>query len=160
MPSKRLPKPIVLMGGKIELYRGDCCAILPKLAKGVEGWDHVLTDPPYEETIHKAKARKDYPRKLRNDGFAEPKAVSFASINKIRPIITPLMAGPCRGWMIAFCTPEGIAPWRDAIEDAKARYKRACFWIKTDAAPQFNGQGPAYAVEPFVTAWCGKGASR
>ncbi len=155
MAQGRLPKPIVLMGGRATIFRGDCTRIIATL----KGIDHIITDAPYEDTMHRAKAaaRK---RKLRTDGHAEPKPLKFTSIQKLRPIVTPQMVAVCAGWMLVFCTPEGIAPWRDAIEAAGARYKRACFWTKPDAAPQFNGQGPAYAVEPFVSAWCARSVSR
>ena len=70
------------------------------------------------------------------------------------------MVKVCKGWLAIFCTPEGVAPWRDSIETAGARYKRACIWNKPDSAPQFNGQGPAMGAEMFVTAWCGYGFSK
>lgn len=143
----------VTLAEGVELWLGDSTKILPQ----IESVDHVMCDPPYEDHMHVNKAEA---RGIRTDGYASPKAVRFASITKLRPIITPLMVERCKGWLIAFCTPEGIAPWRDAIEDAGARYKRACFWYKPDAAPQFNGQGPSFAVEAFVTAWCGSGVSR
>lgn len=139
--------------GSCDLILGDCLDLMP----GLGTFDHVITDPPYESHMHVAKANS---RGIRRDGYASPKPVDFASIDGIRERVTPMMVSACQGWLIAFCTPEGIAAWRDAIEDAGARYKRACFYYKIDGAPQFNGQGPAMAVEPFVTAWCGAGHSR
>ena len=145
-------KPESLFDGRIMLYRGDAIKIVRKLGLV----DHVICDPPYEETMHRAKTRR---AAVRLNGKRISGPVSFKSIGRVREQITPHLIDRCRGWFIAFCSPEGIAPWRDAIETAGARYKRACFWCKSDAAPQFNGQGPAYAVEPFVTAWCGRGVS-
>lgn len=139
-------------GEGFALYRGDCREILGCLSA-----DHVITDPPFEAHMHVSKQSA---RRVRTDGYKSPTPLDFASIDGVRETVTPLMVAACSGWMMAFCTPEGIAPWRDAIEAAGARYKRACFFCKTDSAPQFNGQGPAFAVEPFVTAWCGKGHSR
>jgi len=139
--------------GRITLLLGDSRELLPTVGKV----DHFITDPPYEAHMHAAKTGA---RGIRNDGYKSPAAVDFASIDGIREWATPLMKEACDGWLLAFCTPEGIAPWRDAIEAAGARYKRACFWFKPDGAPQFNGQGPAMAVEAFVTAWCGAGHSR
>src|SRR5690606_12669276 len=89
-----------------------------------------------------------------------PRPVDFGSIEDIREEVACEIARVCAGWALVFCTPEGIAPWRDAFESSDVRYKRACFWVKPDSAPQFNGQGPAMAVEPFVAVWCGKGPSR
>lgn len=55
---------------------------------------------------------------------------------------------------------EGVRAWRDVIEESGARYKRAMVWIKPDAMPQFNGQGPSVGHEMMVSAWYGKGHSR
>lgn len=146
-------RPTETLAEGIDLYCGDCREILPMVGRA----GHVLTDPPYEQHMHVAKANAAC---IRLDGYASPKPVDFASIDTLRAAVTPLMVDICDGWLLAFCTPEGVAPWRDAIEAAGARYKRACFWDKPDSAPQFNGQGPAMAVEAFVTAWCGTGHSR
>lgn len=142
----------------IDLYAGDCRALL-----GDVEFSHAIFDPPYEAHMHDAKrGRKAYgaQRRIRTDGHANPPPVDFSSIDGLREVVVEPLVKACQGWFIAFCTPEGIAPWRDALEAAGARYKRACFLCKTDSAPQFNGQGPAFAVEPFVTAWCGSGVSR
>lgn len=147
-------EPETFLDGRVQLWRGDCLAVLPLLG---EPFDAVIVDPPYEEEMHVAKLSA---RRVRTDGYASPKPVDFAAIGELRGAMTPLLRERCLGWFLAFCTPEGIAAWRDAIEDSGMRYKRACFWVKPDSAPQFNGQGPAFAVEPFVTAWCGKGMSR
>lgn len=138
----------------IELYCGDCVEIIPTIGTVAA----TICDPPYEDRMHEAK--KSPKRKLRIDGDVELRALTFTSISALRPVMTPLLVEATDGWLIAFCTPEGIAPWRDAIEAAGARYKRACFWYKPDSTPQLNGQGPAFAVEPFVTAWCGPGFSK
>lgn len=144
----------------VAIYRGDCLEILPTLPPV----DHVISDPPYESHMHAAKGEQrpadGATRKIRKDGARQIPRLDFAAINEIRSDAAQLMTDCSRGWLLAFCTPEGIAPWRDAIEAAGARYKRACFWVKPDAAPQFNGQGPSFAVEPFVAAWCGSGVSR
>lgn len=160
----------ILLGGRITLLQGDCLVVLETMASGAV--DHVMSDPPYESNMHVAKAgargvkvansKADLSsgRSMRNDGQAALKTLDFDSIETIRPVVTRLMVKVSAGWLIAFCTPEGVAPWRDAIEAAGARYKRACTWVKPDAPPQFNGQGPAMGAESFVTAWCGGGVSR
>lgn len=152
------PRREILADG-IELWLGDCREVLP----GIVQVDHVIMDPPYEAHMHAAKRGvKVYgaQKRIRIDGHANPPPVDFASIDGLREEVTGTLAAKCDGWFLAFCTPEGIAPWRDAIEAAGAKYKRACFWHKPDSAPQFNGQGPAMAVEAFVIAWCASGHSR
>lgn len=146
----------------VDLYLGDCTRVLPRLSFATGTADpgrvHVICDPPYEQHMHGAKVSRT--RKLRTDKGPELRGLTFKSIEHLRPVITPFMVRACDGWLLAFCTPEGVAPWRDAIEAAGARYKRACVWVKPDAAPQFNGQGPSMGAECFVTAWCGTGVSR
>lgn len=142
----------------ITLHLGDCQEILPSLGQA----DAVLTDPPYESHMHDAKrGEKVYgsARRIRTDGHANPPPVDFSSVDGLRETVTPMLVAATQKWLLAFCTPEGVAPWRDAIEAAGARYKRACVLYKPDSAPQFNGQGPAMAAEMFVTAWCGPGVS-
>ncbi|WP_161831378.1 site-specific DNA-methyltransferase, partial [Pseudovibrio sp. POLY-S9] len=139
--------------GDATLYHGNCLDILPSL----EAASHVIKDPPYEDHMHNTKKGA---RGIRKDGGKELQGLDFASINDIRDDIAKLCVSLCDGWLIAFATPEGVAPWRDALEAAGARYKRACVWVKPDAAPQFNGQGPAMGAEMIVTAWCGSGVSR
>lgn len=142
------------LGGPVTLLLGDSRELLPEFGKA----DHWIMDAPYEDEMHDAKAKPR--RKLRKDGGPELKALDFESVTTIRDTVTSLAKDRCGGWFISFCSPEGIAAWRDSIEAAGLRYKRACFWFKVDSAPQLNGQGPAFAVEPFVTAWCGGGYSR
>lgn len=144
-------KAKIVSGPGFTIVRDGC---LPWLRQPV---DHVITDPPYEADMHNAKQGG---RGIRNDGQPDLKPVGFASIGRLRKRVARDCILHAGGWFIAFCTPEGVAPWRDAIEEAGGRYKRACVWVKPDAAPQFNGQGPAYGAEMFVTAWCGSGVSR
>ncbi len=139
--------------GPATLILGDCLREMKQLS----GIDHVIMDPAYEDHMHRAKAKA---RRIRTDGHASPKPLDFAPVRRIRNRAAKLAVGLSQGWLIAFCTPEGVAPWRDALEGAGARYKRACVWVKPDGAPQFNGQCPAMGAEMFVTAWCGRGHSR
>ncbi len=149
--------------GDATLYLGDALDILPDIGRV----DHAMFDPPYEDHMHNAKTPHVRGKKvhsgsrarIRNDGHASPPPLDFASITDLREPLTQLVAGMCDKWFLAFCTPEGVAAWRDAIEAAGAKYKRACFWDKIDGAPQFNGQGPAMPGENFVAAWCGPGHS-
>lgn len=118
----------------------------------------IVTDPPYERHMHDAKAGK---RAVRADGHANPPPVDFDAITDgDRADLCALAKAQCEGWLLLFCTPEGVAAWRDAIEAAGLKYKRAMPWIKPDSAPQFNGQGPAGCCEMIVAAWCGAGHSR
>ena len=136
--------------GDATLFLGDCREILPLLPKV----DAVVTDPPYEADAH----RKDRKITGKNRGtIAE--AFSFGEIDPIRGEVAQQMVKACNGWILSFCMAEGVAPWRDAYEAAGAKYKRAMVWIKPDAMPQFNGQGPAAGFESITAVWCGSGYS-
>lgn len=138
--------------GSCRLLLGDALEILPTLAA-----DHVIMDPPYEASLHNARAHLT---KLRKDSGPELKEIDFAAIDLIRDQVVALGSKVCSGWFLAFCTIEGVRPWAEAINASPMRYKRACVWVKPDSTPQLNGQGPAVGAECFVAAWNGKGAAR
>lgn len=139
--------------GAATLYLGDALEIMPSLGEVC----HIIGDPAYEAIMHAAKSSG---RALRTDGGPELHPLNFKSIDEIREPFVAIAATMCAGWFIMFCTPEGVARWADAINPSPMRYKRACVWVKPDAAPQMNGQGPAAGAENFVAAWAGKGFSR
>lgn len=141
--------------GNAMLYLGDCRDVLPML----ERVDHIICDPPYEAAIQAAK-QSLVGRKHRNDGVSELKGLDFDPIDDIREAFVEIASVVCRGWFIAFCTPEGVWRWADAINRSPMKYKRACVWVKPDAMPQLNGQSPAQGAENFVVAWAGEGSSR
>lgn len=137
--------------GEAEIYLADCLDILPTLGR-VQA---VITDPPYEDDAHR-------PERIitgRNRPVIAT-AFDFASIEATRDAVATRMVQICDGWLIVFCMAEGVRAWRDSIERTTARYKRSMLWIKPDAMPQFNGQGPAVGFEMMVSAWCGEGYSR
>lgn len=138
--------------GDCTLYHGDCLQVMDAL----DPVDHTIGDPPYEAIMHKAKQAASK-RKLRTDCRTEMKPLDFAPIDEIRAPFTALAARQTMGWFIAFCTPEGVNRWQDEINPSSMKYKRACVWIKPDATPQLNGQGPAMGYENFVCAWAGRG---
>ncbi|MBR9651896.1 DNA-methyltransferase [Thalassovita aquimarina] len=140
--------------GNCRLILGDAMALMP----GLEGVDHLISDPPYEQSLHDAK--NSATRALRTDGGAELSGLDFAGIDEIRADFTDRAAQICRGWFIVFCTPEGCGRWADVINPSPMKYKRACIWVKPDSTPQLNGQGPAAGAECFVTAWAGRGYAK
>lgn len=139
--------------GNATLYLGDCLEIMPTLGKV----DHVITDPPYEASLHSARAHLT---KLRKDAGPELREINFTAVDQIREQIVAGGEALCTGWFLAFCTIEGVRPWADAINASALKYKRACVWVKPDSTPQLNGQGPAVGAECFVAAWGGAGRAR
>ncbi len=142
---KRIGQQTLILGDCLQYMRGACAV------------NHIITDPPYEQSLHDSKNKLT--RRLRNDGGRELSGLEFAGIDTIRDEFIEQVQIVCGGWLIAFCTVEGVARWADAINESDIKYKRACAWVKPDSTPQMNGLNPAQGFECFVTAWCGEGYS-
>lgn len=139
--------------GECVLYLGDCRDVLPSLGPV----DHVICDPPYEQLMHDLH---ESVKLRRTDGGSERKSLGFDGIDAIRG---PFIEAVCRinqGWLLAFCNVEGVWHWRSALVAADLKFKTTCIWVKPDATPKLNGQGPALAYECITTTWCGRGHSR
>ena len=139
--------------GNTTLYCGDAFEIMPTIG----AVDHIITDPPYEASLHASKNKLRGP--VRVDSGPDLRGLDFAPIDLIRDEVVSF-GNECGGWFIAFCTVEGVAKWADSINASPMKYKRACIWIKPDSTPQLNGQGPAQGAEMFVCAWAGKGFAK
>nr|WP_312968038.1 site-specific DNA-methyltransferase [Brucella intermedia] len=137
--------------GDAVLYNGDCLEVMATL----EPIDHVISDPPYEASTH-----ANIGGIRRNDGGKVTEKLNFASVDDIREDTIHAIEPICEGWVLLFCTTEGVARWADVINPSRLKYKRACAWVKPDAMPQMNGQGPANGLECFVVAWNGTGRAR
>jgi len=141
----------------VELWLGDCREILPSLGKV----DAVVTDPPFEEEAH-TLGRRLLGRSLGNGEreLVTDAALSFPPIDeKMRRLVARETVRLSNGWALVFCQVEAVAAWRDALRGGGGNFKRAMVWIKPDAMPQYNGQGPAQGYESIVAAWCGEGHS-
>lgn len=138
--------------GDCTLYLGDCREILPTLEKV----DAVICDPPYEAVMQKKWGVLSRNAPSSHVRYEE---IGFDAIDLIRDDVAHAVASVCKGWGVFFCMAEGVRAWRDSIEATGAKYKRAMVWIKPDAMPQFNGQGPSVGHEMMVAAWYGKGHS-
>jgi site-specific DNA-methyltransferase (adenine-specific) len=143
--------------GDATLYLGDCLEVLPGLRPS-----HIISDPPYEDETHAAFGGKIQ----RNDGAHLPrsanmlKPLGFEGINARRADVARAAVEACSGWVILFTLAEGVRAWRDDLQAVGAKWDTTCFWIKPDASPRFNGQGPARGAECFVTCWAGTGYRR
>lgn len=137
--------------GSARLILGDCREVLPTLG----AVDHIITDPPYEDELHNAIGRI-----RRNDGREMVDDLGFNGVNTDRDLFARLFVEASAGWAIVFCLAEGVRAWRDSLQAAGAKWDTTCFWVKPDASPRFNGQGPARGAECFVTCWAGQGYRR
>lgn len=138
--------------GNSVLYHGDCRDILPVIGRV----DAVITDPPFEKEAHRAIRRTQHSIKT-----GENVGLDFDAITEtLRNDIAKWGTNNCDGWALYFCQAEAVSIWRDSIEDAMGKYKRACIWVKPDSSPQFNGQMPAQGYESIVCQWAGEGHSK
>jgi hypothetical protein len=146
--------PRVERFGDAVLYLGDCREILSGMTV-----DHIITDPPYEDELHKAFGSA---RKIRTDGKnrSRHEDLGFVGVNTDRALFAKLMVSASNGWLIAFSLAEGIRAWRDDIQAVDGKWDQTLFWIKPDSTPRFNGQGPARGAECAAAAWCGPQARR
>jgi site-specific DNA-methyltransferase (adenine-specific) len=134
--------------GPHRLFLGDCMDVMPSLGPV----DHVISDPPYEDELHNAMGRI-----RRNDGREMVQTLGFDGVNASRADIARESVRCASGWVILFTLAEGVRAWRDDLQDSGAKWDTTCFWVKPDASPRFNGQGPARGAECFVTCWAGSG---
>jgi site-specific DNA-methyltransferase (adenine-specific) len=142
--------------GNAVLLLGDCLEILPTLAKV----DAVITDPPFEDEAHTQQRRalgrgsEDGRRDILNAALPFPGITETQRIN-----VSYAIRELCEGWALVFCQAEAVAKWKDTLEAAGCKYKRAMVWIKPDGMPQFSGDRPGMGYESIVAVWCGQGAS-
>lgn len=142
------------MAEGVTLYLGDCLEVLPTLGPV----DHVVSDPPYEDELHRAFA--DGERITRLDGREVKGDLGFEGINETRAQVAAAVVAASSGWAVLFCLAEGVRAWRDDIQAAGGKWDTTLAWVKPDASPRFNGQGAARGFECAVTAWCGRGHRR
>lgn len=120
---------------------------------------HVITDPPFTSHVHGGNRRgweivDGVPRPTRS----MPMAFDALEDDEL-PMIATQLTRVCSGWIIVFCAIEQVGAWSAALVAAGAKKRNTCVWTKSNAAPKFQGDGPAAATESFVTAWAGKGHS-
>lgn len=121
----------------------------------VGDFHHCITDAPYEQRSHDTTGSI-----RRADGTSNPLPIPFEGIDLMRDDLLVRVRMKCSGWFLSFCTTEGVAVWRDAIELQKLKYKTPMIWLKRDSLPKFNGQGPSHGHECIVSAWCGPGYAK
>lgn len=139
--------------GDAVLYNGNSIDII---AEEIQSVDHVIGDPPYEKEAHRSMRRTQ--KSIKTGVNVD---LDFAAITEdIRDDISQLANIVSQGWILFFCQAEAVGAWRDSLEAAGSKYKRAMIWVKPDSTPQLNGQMPAPGYESMPLAWSGQGHSR
>lgn len=132
------------------IYCGDSLEIWPLLG----GFDHLITDPPYEAQAHSSK------RLVLRGGNITINQIGFPPITEHeRAEVGRMAAESIARWSLVFCQAEAVPLWIAEMTRFGLRYKRTCVWIKPDAQPQISGDRPAAGYENFIAVHA-KGRSR
>lgn len=141
--------------GHATLYCGDFAEVCEELLSV----DSIITDPPYGAEAHTQQRRVmgkgvTRCRDLKNQPLPFP-----ALLPEQRQYLCEYAAARCSGWLLAFCQAEAIGDWREAMEAADVKWRRAGAWVKPDSSPQLTGDRPAVGHEAIAIGWCGTGRS-
>jgi site-specific DNA-methyltransferase (adenine-specific) len=120
-------------------YQGDAVTLVPLL----RGYDHCITDPPYEEKAHGGTRRT----RAVLEGRTPYAAIDFAPITPGQRRLFGTV--PC-AWMIIFCQAEAVGLYQAVLG---AKYRAPLFWVKRDGAPNFQGDRPGMGYETMACAW-------
>lgn len=131
------------------IYHGDCREILPSLGR----FDHVITDPPYEDEAHTMGRRIKTFGGGGEYGETGTCVLDFEPItDETRSFVSAQFSRITNRWCIVFCQVEAVAAWRNALVFGGLSYRRTCAWIKRDAQPQLSGDRPGMGYESIVCA--------
>lgn len=120
--------------------------------------DHIITDTPYAEYVHDIGAARQYhANKKYRDESHDWEFAHFTEEDMI--VFAECAVRICKGWILCFSDLESIGMWSKALANAGAKKHNTLIWTKRNAAPKFQGNGPASASEAVVTFWAGKGQS-
>lgn len=92
------------------IFHGDCLELMPLLDRV----SHVISDPPYEDEIHKAVGSVN---RVRKDGRTV-QDFGFEGINGTREAVAQAVTEISEGWALMFCLAEGV---RVARRSARGR---------------------------------------
>ncbi len=108
------------------VHLGDAFAGLA--AMPAKSADHVLTDPPYSERVHKgAGAARDPER----SGSTCGDVLDFGHLTaKSRLALARHFVNAARRWVVVFCDEESVFLWKCALERAGAEWAVKGTWLK------------------------------
>jgi site-specific DNA-methyltransferase (adenine-specific) len=134
------------------LNLSDCLDPLTGLASlGDKSVDHVITDPPYSERVHRGQKR----------AISGPVSdLGFGHLTgDQRAALAPQFCRVATRWIVAFCAAEDASAWANDIQSHGWRWFRFGAWVKPNAMPRFSGDGPSMGFEA-LTIFCSKGKTR
>jgi DNA modification methylase len=147
------------------VVEGDCLDVLPTMPDRCI--EHVITDPPYGEHIHRSGIRLTARGQIkrRRNTRALPDVSEFAC-RRTRSVdlgfvsltseLRAKVAIDCRRlatrWSLIFSDMEGAHEWRADLEAAGLQFVRYGVWVKDRAMPQITGDRPGSRVEQITIA--------
>lgn len=133
------------------VVHGNCREVMASMPDA--SVDHVITDPPYSEQVHKS-VRGGGRHRLHNAATA-PRVVDlgFEHLDDATRLACAIQfARLVKRWILAFSDVESAHLWQRDLVDAGLRYRRTGAWLRIGGAPQFSGDGPAAGFEAIAMA--------
>jgi site-specific DNA-methyltransferase (adenine-specific) len=115
----------------ITIFQGDCISHLAQMADKTV--DHFIMDPPYDQKTHSGAL-------IQHNG-AEM-GIDFEHLVNVTDLVYHALR-IARRWVIAFCSLEQLAEYRNASGDC---WVRAGVWVR-HSGPQKTGDRPGQAAE-------------
>lgn len=113
-------------------------------------FDHVITDPPYSEHVHKNAMSGGRRHRLRMPHGTRIELgydhISEEQIGRYAQEFARLV----KRWIIVFSDLESAHLWNEAFVDAEIEPIRIGIWVKLGAMPQFSGDRPGSGAEAIV----------
>lgn len=151
------------MSARWQVIHGDCREVLPTLGQV----DHVITDPPYSEHVHKLQRRmlRGSGGRAAADGQKRGE-IGFAPLgfealdDETRVACAAEFSRLVRRWCLVFSDQESQTLWVDDLVIAGMRHIRCGAWVKLCGQPQLSGDRPAVGHEAIEVAHASKGRCR
>jgi hypothetical protein len=121
------------------VLHGDCRSLLPLL----DSVDHVITDPPYSEVVHRScRGNRGNSIVTRDLGFVflDP---------SLRRLCAAEFGRLVKRWSLVFTDVEGSHLWASDMASFALEYIRTMLWLRW-SAPQITGDRPCAGYESIV----------
>ncbi len=132
---------------------GDCLdPVTGMTSLGDKSVDHVITDPPYEDSAHTKQRRV---KRGNGNGSATGDRMSIEPLpfppisDEDRALSARHMFRASRRWSLIFCQVEAAMKWAEH-HSPEADYVRTMVWVKPDGMPQYTGDRPGMGYESIV----------
>lgn len=132
------------------MIRGDMAQIL--LHRCFPGVDHLITDPPYSEHVHKSVRSSKRNDMADRDTFpCRTRRTVDLGFEHLAPEqrnqLAEFAASHVSRWTLVFSDVESCHEWRRSLEATGLDYVRTGIWERIGGSPQFTGDRPAAGFE-------------